>query len=109
MGILEAITGHTKVLRYRIVFGAGNIVGVHIQPCVPKIPGPDYIRLWASHEAKMIYNLGFPGNPSATMALGSVEKVAAKAITADTDCFDRALRSNSQSAIYPICYRRLTE
>ena len=57
----------------------------------------------------MIYNLGFPGNPSATMALGSVEKVAAKAITADTDCFDRALRSNSQSAIYPICYRRLTE
>ena len=38
MGILEAITGHTKVLRYRIVFGAGNIVGVHIQPCVPKIP-----------------------------------------------------------------------
>ena len=65
MGILEALTNRRRVLRYRIVFGAGNIVGVHIQPYVPKIPGSDYIRLWASHEAKMIYNLGFPGNPCA--------------------------------------------
>ena len=39
MGILEALTGHTKVLRYRIIFGAGNFVGVHIRPLVPKIPG----------------------------------------------------------------------
>jgi hypothetical protein len=90
MGILEALTGRTRVLRYRIVFGAGNIVGVHIQPCVPQIPGPDYVRLWASYEAKIIFNLGFPGNLSATMALGSVAKVADKAITADTDCFERA-------------------
>ena len=66
MGILEALTNRRRVLRYRIVFGAGNIVGVHIQPYVPKIPGSDYIRLWASHEAKMIYNLGFPGNPCAS-------------------------------------------
>lgn len=50
MGILESLTGRTKVLRYRIVFGAGNIVGVSIEPCVPRIPEPDYIRLWASYE-----------------------------------------------------------
>ncbi|MFQ5662353.1 MAG: hypothetical protein ACE5HL_00775 [Terriglobia bacterium] len=90
MGILEALTGRTKVLRYRIVFGADKIVGVHVEPCVPQIPGPEYIRLWASYEAKTIFNLGFPGNLSATMALGSVAKVADKAITADTDCFQRA-------------------
>ncbi len=90
MGFLEALTGRTKVLRYRIVFGPGNVVGVHVEPCVPEIPGPDYIRLWASYEAKIIFNLGFPGNLSATMALGSVAKVADEAIAADTDCFERA-------------------
>ena len=90
MGILEALTGRKRVLRYRIVFGAGNIVGVDIEPCVPRIPGPDYIRLWASYEAKIIFNLGYPENISATIALGSVAKVADKAITADTNCFERA-------------------
>ena len=90
MGIMEAVSGHTKVLGYRIVFGAGNLVGVHIQPLVPKIPGRDYVRLWASHTAKTVFNLGFPRNLSAMMALDSVARVADEAITADTDCFERA-------------------
>ena len=90
MGILDSLAGRTKVLGYRIVFGADNVVGVHVEPSVAQIPGPDYIRLWASYEAKIIFNLGFPKNLSAMMALGSVAKVSETDITPDTDCFQRA-------------------
>ena len=90
MGILDALAGRTKVLRYRIVFGADNTVGVHIEPYVPEIPTPNYVRLWVSYEAKIIFNLGFPNNLSAMMALDSVGKVSEIDITAETDCFERA-------------------
>ena len=87
MGILDALTGRTKVLRYRMVFGSGNNVGVHIEPCVPQIAAIEYIRLWASYQAKIIYILNSPENH---IALASVAKVADEAITSDTDCFERA-------------------
>lgn len=90
MGILDVLAGRTKILEYRIVFGAENVVGVDTKTCVPKIPGPDYVRLWACYEAKIIYNLGFPKNMSAMMALGSIAKIAETEILADTDCFLRA-------------------
>lgn len=90
MGILNFLTGRTKVLRYKIVFGADNVVGVGVEPRVAQIPGPDYIRLWASYEAKIIFNLGFPKNLSGMIALSSVAKVTETDITADTDCFQRA-------------------
>lgn len=90
MGILDSLAGRTKVLGYRIVFGGDNVVGVHVELSVAQIPGPDYIRLWASYEAKIIFNLGFPKNLSAMMALGSVAKVSETDITPDTDCFQRA-------------------
>ena len=93
MGILDSLakwSGWTKILRYRIVFGVDSVVGVYVEPCVAQIMGPDYIRLWASYEAKIILNLGFPKNLSAMMALTSVAKVLETDITPDTDCFQRA-------------------
>ena len=90
MGILDTLAGWTKVLQYRIVFGSDGTVGVHIGPWQPEIPGTEYVRLWASYEAKIIYNLGFPKNVSSLMALNSVSKVSEIDITADTDCFERA-------------------
>jgi hypothetical protein len=90
MGILENLLGRTKILRYQVAFGSNKTVGVNIEPCVPEILGPEYIHLWASYEAKIIFNLGFPNNLSAMMALGTISKVAEKKIGADTDCFERA-------------------
>ncbi len=90
MGILDTLTGRTKVLRYRIIFGYDKTVGVQIEPCVPEIPPPDYVRLWASYEAKTIYNLGYPNNLSAMMAIKSISDASETDITADTDCFERA-------------------
>ena len=90
MGVLDALFGRTKVLEFAITFDENNNVGVNIFACVPEIPGPDFIRLWASYEAKIIYSLGFPKNISALMALGSVGKVAEKEIDEKTDCFKRA-------------------
>ena len=90
MGVLDALFGRTKVLEFAITFDENNNVGVNIFACVPEIPCPDFIRLWASYEAKIIYSLGFPKNISALMALGSVGKVAEKEIDEKTDCFKRA-------------------
>ena len=77
-------------MEYEIVFDSNNNVGVNIFTLVPDIPGPDYIRLWASYQAKLIYSLGFPKNVSAMMALGSVGKVAESKINAKTNCFKLA-------------------
>jgi len=72
------------------VFGTGRDVGVRVRRLVPQVPGPDYVRLWACYQAKIVYNLGYPQNLSAMMALGSVAKVVAKDIDAAADCFQRA-------------------
>ena len=72
------------------MFGTGRDVGVRVRRLVPQVPGPDYVRLWACYQAKIVYNLGYPQNLSAMMALGSVAKVVAKDIDAAADCFQRA-------------------
>ena len=90
MGIMDTIFGRKKILEYEIVFDSNNNVGVNLFTLVPDIPGPDYIRLWASYQAKLIYNLGFPKNLSAMLALGSVGKVAERKINAKTNCFKLA-------------------
>lgn len=90
MGFLDALAGRKKVLTYEIVFGGSNEVGVTVRPLVPVVPEVDYVRLWACYEAKIIYNLGYPDNISAQMALGSVAKVVQRDVDATTDCFQRA-------------------
>jgi len=90
LGIIDVIFGRTKILEFAITFDNKNNVGVNISPFVPEILGPDFIRLWASYEAKIIYSLGFPKNMSALMALGSVGKVAGSDINKKTNCFKRA-------------------
>lgn len=89
MGILESLAGWKRILQYAIAFGGDKDVSVHVIPSVSKLPGPEYIRLWASYEAKIIYNLGFPSNMHAVLALDSVTQLIGKPIAPDTDCFAR--------------------
>ena len=90
MGLLNALADRKKVLTYEIIFGAKSDVGVRVQPLVPVVPGPDYIRLWVSYQAKIIYSLGFPKNNSAIICVGSVAKVVERDLDPGTDCFQRA-------------------
>ncbi len=89
MGFLERLAGWKEILHYEIVF-EGRAMGVGISPLVPEVPNPEYIRLWATYEALVIYSLGFPENLSARMALELLLRVASGGVGADTDCFKRA-------------------
>jgi len=90
MGFLETLRRRKKVLSFEIVFGDKNKVGVIVNKNVAIIPGPDYIRLWACYEAKMLYNLGYPNNVSANMAIGAIGKIMESHINENTNCFRRA-------------------
>ncbi|MEO8399661.1 MAG: hypothetical protein ABI550_07585 [Ignavibacteriaceae bacterium] len=90
MGFLETLTGKSKVLSFEIIFDENNNVGVKVKKIVSKIPTPDYIRLWACYEAKMIYNLGYPNNLSAIMAIEALSKIVESNIKKNTDCFYEA-------------------
>lgn len=90
MGFLEILSGRKKVLSFEIIFGDNNKVGVTVNKNVTIIPSPDYIRLWACYEAKMIYNLGYPNNVSANMAIGAMAKIMESDINENTNCFRRA-------------------
>jgi len=90
MGLLNFLTGMKKILSYEVLFYHDNKVTVNITKEVPIIPTPEYIRLWAFYQAKIIYNLGYPNNLSATMSLGSLSKIIEKDIDSNTDCFKRA-------------------
>jgi len=90
MGFLEKLSVRKKVLSFEIIFDDNNKVGVTVNKNVPIIPSPDYIRLWACYEAKMIYNLGYPNNVSANMAIGAMVKIVESDINENTNCFRRA-------------------
>lgn len=90
MGFLEALSGRKKVLSFEIIFDDNNKVGVNVNKNVSMIPTPDYIRLWACYEAKIIYNLGYPNNVSANMAVGSIAKVVENDMNENTNCFQKA-------------------
>ncbi len=89
MGLLNFLTGK-KILSYKIFFDQNNKVAVNIKKEVSTVPTPEYIRLWAFYQAKIIYNLGYPNNLSATMSLGSLSKIIEMDIDSNTDCFKRA-------------------
>ncbi len=89
MGLLNFLTGK-KILSYKIFFDQNNKVAVNIKKEVSTVPTPEYIRLWAFYQAKIIYNLGYPNNLSATMSLGSLSKIVEMDIDSNTDCFKRA-------------------
>lgn len=90
MGFLETLAGRIKVLSFEIIFDNNNNVGVNVDKNVAVVPTPDYIRLWASYEAKMIYNLGYPNNISANMAIGATAKIVKIDISENTNCFQKA-------------------
>ena len=89
MGFLDALAGRTRVLKYEIVF-TDREVGVRVTPDVPVVQPPDYIRLWACYQAKIVYNLGFPQGTGGLMGVGSVAKVVERPIDPSADCFQRA-------------------
>ena len=89
MGLLNFLNGK-KILSYNILFDYNNKVAVNIKKEVSTVPTPEYIRLWAFYQAKIIYNLGYPNNLSATMSLVSLSKIIEKDIYSNTDCFKRA-------------------
>jgi len=90
MGFLETLSGRKKVLSFEIIFDDNNNVGVNVNKNVPVVPTPDYIRLWACYEAKMIYNLGYPKNISSNMAIGTIAKIVKIDINENTNCFQKA-------------------
>jgi len=89
MGLLNFFTSK-KILSYKIFFDQNNKVAVNINKEVSKVPTQEYIRLWAFYQAKIIYNLGYPNNMSATMSLESLSKIIKKDIDSNTNCFKRA-------------------
>ncbi|MFC1511831.1 hypothetical protein ACFL5H_01385 [Candidatus Latescibacterota bacterium] len=89
MDLLEVLSGRKKILSFEIIFDEKNQVGVNIEKNVAIIPTADYIRLWACYEAKIIYNLGYPKNFSANMAVGAIAKVIETEIDEKTDCFKK--------------------
>jgi WD40 repeat protein len=90
MGFLETLSGRKKVLSFEIIFDDNNNVGVTVNKNVPVVATPDYIRLWSCYEAKMIYNLGYPNNISANMAIGAMAKIVKIDINENTNCFQKA-------------------
>lgn len=94
MGFLETLSGRKKVLSFEIIFDDNNKVGVNVNKNVPIVPTPDYIRLWACYQAKMIYNLGYQNNLSASMAIGAMAKIVDSDINENTNCFRRANLDN---------------
>lgn len=90
MGFLESLSGRKKLLSFEIIFDEYNKVGVKVNKNVPMISTPDYIRLWACYEAKIVYNLGYPNNVSANVAIGALIKIIENDIQEDTDCFQKA-------------------
>jgi len=89
MGLLNFLAGK-KVLSYKIFFDRNNKVVVNIKEEASTVPMPEYIRLWAFYQAKIIYNLGYPNNLSAKMSLGALSKIIEKDIDSNTNCFKRA-------------------
>jgi len=89
MGLFNFFTGK-KILSYKILFDYNNKVAVNTKKEVSTVPTPEYIRLWAFYQAKIIYNLGYPNNLSATMSLESLFKIVEEDIDSNTDCFKRA-------------------
>jgi hypothetical protein len=87
MGFFETLNGWKKILSFEIIFDENDKVNVKVHKNVPIIKEPDYIRLWACYEAKMIYNLGFPSNLSSMMTVGFITKIAENGISANTECF----------------------
>lgn len=90
MGFLETLYGQTKILEFKIIFDQFDNVGVRENVFVPKVQSPDYIRLWACYQAKMIYNLGYPNNISSNMAIEALSKIVNNGIEKETDCFYEA-------------------
>jgi len=90
MGIIETLSGRKRVLSFEIIFDDNNNVGVSVNKNVSMVPTPDYIRLWACYESKMIYSLGYPNNISADMAIGAMAKIAKIDIDENTNCFKLA-------------------
>lgn len=90
MGFLETLSGRQKILSFEIIFDDYGKVGVTVNKNVPMIATPDYIRLWACYEAKMVYNLGYPSNTSANIAISALKIIVENDIREDTDCFQKA-------------------
>ncbi len=90
MGFLETLSGRKKVLSFEIIFDENYKVGVNVNKNVSMIQNPDYIRLWACYEAKIIYSLGYPKNLSANMAVGSLANIVEIDINENTNCFQKA-------------------
>ena len=90
MGFLETLSGRIKVLSFEIIFDDNNNVGVNVIKNVSVVSTPDYLRLWACYEAKMIYNLGYPHNQSANIAINTMSKIVESDINENTNCFQKA-------------------
>ena len=90
MGFLEVLTGKIKILSFEILIDSANNITVNITEEVPTVQLPDYIRLWAHYQSKIIYNLGFPRNVSANISLGAISKIVETQFDDNVDCFKRA-------------------
>ncbi len=90
MGFLAALSGRKKILSFEIIFDDNNSVGVIETKYVPIIQNPDYIRLWACYQAKVLYSLDYPKNLSANMSVTALTDIVEKKIDVNTDCFQLA-------------------
>lgn len=90
MGFLEKLSGKTKVLEFKIIFDENNCVGVQENRFLSVVQFPDYVRLWASYQAKIIYNLGFPNNISSNMSIQALSKIVKNDLEENTNCFFEA-------------------
>ncbi len=86
MSILGIFLGRTTILNYEILFDDKDKVSVQVEPKTTPIK-QEYIKLFGSYLAKIIYNFGGSNRQPSVMVLGTLTKIIKFGISPKTDCF----------------------
>ena len=89
MSILGSLLGRTTILTYRILFDDQDKVSVRVDAKTSPIK-QEYIRLYGSYLAKIIYNFGGVTQPTSLIALQLSRRIFDFGISSNADCFNLA-------------------
>ena len=121
LGRVEQDPNLLPLLTYAIHVDADARVAAVVRASLPSLPPHEYIRLWASYEARTIFYLGGIRQAGAQVVLRTIAGIAAHGVAPDTDYFtlgspDHRLRRASSVATPAVtfqgvfyAYQRLAE
>lgn len=84
MGLIDALTGRTRIADFAIAFG-GRSVSATVAPANAAIHPSEFIRWCCAYHAQILYNLG-QGNPLAADLMEKLSEVAGSDFPPATDC-----------------------